>query len=176
MDLLVNVIPISYSPIRRFPDLNVHRLLRTYLFKHSINNDTINYFNNTLPQITKQSSERERAAIECERDVTDMKMAEYMQAHIGEVYTGVIDTVTTYGLYVELSNMVEGMIKIDDLTDDYYIYQESTFSLIGKRTKKRYMLGNKVEVVVDSVNKDKGLINFKLAKKGDKNGNKQPQS
>ncbi len=164
------------SPIRRFPDLNVHRLLRTYLFKHSINNDTINYFNNTLPQITKQSSERERAAIECERDVTDMKMAEYMQAHIGEVYTGVIDTVTTYGLYVELPNMVEGMIKIDDLTDDYYIYQESTFSLIGKRTKKRYMLGNKVEVVVDSVNKDKGLINFKLAKKGDKNGNKQPQS
>ena len=103
-------------------------------------------------------------------------MAEYMQAHIGEVYTGVIDTVTTYGLYVELPNMVEGMIKIDDLTDDYYIYQESTFSLIGKRTKKRYMLGNKVEVVVDSVNKDKGLINFKLAKKGDKNGNKQPQS
>ncbi len=164
------------SPIRRFPDLNVHRLLRTYLFNHSINNDTINYFNNTLSQIAKQSSERERAAIDCERDVTDMKMAEYMQDHIGEVYTGIINTVTTYGLYVELPNMIEGMIKIDDLTDDYYIYQESTFSLIGKRTKKRYMLGHKVEVIVDSVNKDKGLINFKLAKKGDKNGNKQSQS
>ena len=164
------------SPIRRFPDLNVHRLLRTYLFKHSINNDTINYFNNTLPNITKQSSERERAAIECEREVTDMKMAEYMLEHIGEVYSGVIDTVTNYGMYVILPNLVEGMIRIDDLTDDYYIYQESTYSLIGKRTKKRFMLGQKVDVIVDSVDKDKGLINFKLAKKGDKNGDKQQKS
>ena len=164
------------SPIRRFPDLNVHRLLRTYLFKHSINNDTITYFNNTLPDITKRSSERERAAVDCERDVTDMKMAEYMESHIGEEYKGIINTVTNYGMYVELDNMVEGLIHIDDLTDDYYFYQENTFSLVGKSSKKRYTLGMKVDIIVDSVDKDKGLINFKLAKKGGKNGNKQSKS
>src|SRR5699024_8714243 len=95
------------SPIRRFPDLTVHRLLRSYLFKHQINNETINYYNNTLPQIALQSSERERAAVDCERDVTDMKMAEYMLNHIGELYKGTISTVTNYGIYVELPNMVE---------------------------------------------------------------------
>lgn len=164
------------SPIRRFPDLTVHRLLRTYLFKHQINNEVINYYTNELLQISIQSSERERAAIECERDVTDMKMAEYMEGHIGEVYRGMINTVTNYGMYVELPNMVEGMIRIDDLDDDYYFYQEQTFSLIGKRTKKRYMVGGKIDIIVDSVIKDKGLINFKLAKKGDKNGDKQQES
>ncbi len=161
------------SPIRRFPDLTVHRLLRTYLFNHQINNEVVNYYTNELPKIALQSSERERAAVECERDVTDMKMAEYMLEHIGETYRGVIDTVTNYGIYVELPNLVEGMIRIDDLEDDYYIYQEQTFSLIGKRTKKRYMVGQKINIIVDSVIKDKGLINFKLAQKGDKNGDKQ---
>lgn len=164
------------SPIRRFPDLTVHRLLRTYLFKHQINNEVVNYYTNELPGIAIQSSERERAAVECERDVNDMKMAEYMEGHIGEIYTGVIDTVTNYGMYVELPNLVEGMIRIDDLDDDYYFYQEQIFSLIGKRTKKRYMVGQKVDIIVDSVIKEKGLINFKLAKKGDKNGNKQQES
>ncbi len=164
------------SPIRRFPDLTVHRLLRTYLFNHEINNETINYFMTKLPQIAIQSSERERAADDCERDVTDMKMAEYMLDHIGETFEGVIDTVTNYGMYVELPNLVEGMVRIEDLDDDYYFYQESSYSLIGKRTKKKYMLGDKVTVIVDSVIKEKGLINFKLAKKGDKNGNKQQES
>ena len=164
------------SPIRRFPDLNVHRLLRTYLFKHSINNDTITYFNNTLPDITKQSSERERAAVDCERDVTDMKMAEYMESHIGETFKGIINTVTNYGFYVELPNLIEGLVRVDDLTDDYYFYQENTFSLIGQRSKKRYTLGSKIEVIVDSVDKDQGLINFKPIKKGDNNGNKQQES
>ncbi|MBQ9011435.1 MAG: ribonuclease R [Bacilli bacterium] len=164
------------SPIRRFPDLNVHRLLRTYLFNNSINNETMNYFNNTLPQIAKQSSVRERAAVDCERDVTDMKMAEYMESHIGEEYDGVINTVTNYGFYVELENLVEGLVKIEDLPGDYYIYQENAFCLIGKRTQKRYLLGDKIKVVVDSVVKDKGLINFKLAEGGSKGGNKQPKS
>ena len=159
------------SPIRRFPDLTVHRLLRTYLFNHNIDNQTIDYYNSTLPEIAKHSSEREMAATQCERDVDDMKMAEYMEDHIGEVYKGIVSTVTNYGIYVELPNLVEGMIKIDQLDDDYYFYDESTFSLVGKRSKKRYMLGQAIEIVVDSVIKDKGLINFRLYKKGDKNGN-----
>ena len=159
------------SPIRRFPDLTVHRLLRTYLFNHNIDNQTIDYYNSTLPEIAKHSSEREMAATQCERDVDDMKMAEYMEDHIGEVYKGIVSTVTNYGIYVELPNLVEGMIKIDQLDDDYYFYDESTFSLVGKRSKKRYMLGQSIEIVVDSIIKDKGLINFRLYKKGDKNGN-----
>ncbi len=159
------------SPIRRFPDLTVHRLLRTYLFNHNIDNQTIDYYNSTLPEIAKHSSEREMAATQCERDVDDMKMAEYMEDHIGEVYKGIVSTVTNYGIYVELPNLVEGMIKIDQLDDDYYFYDESTFSLVGKRSKKRYMLGQSIEIVVDGVIKDKGLINFRLYKKGDKNGN-----
>ena len=158
------------SPIRRFPDLTVHRLLRTYLFNHNIDNQIIDYYNSTLPEIAKHSSEREMAATQCERDVDDMKMAEYMESHIGEVYKGIISTVTNYGVYVELSNLVEGMIKIDALEDDYYFYDEATFSLVGKRSKKRYMLGQSIEIVVDSVIKDKGLINFILYK-GDNNGN-----
>ena len=165
------------SPIRRFPDLTVHRLLRTYLFEHNLNNSTVDYFASSLPVIAKQSSDRERAAVACERDVDDMKMAEYMEGHIGEVYKGMISTVTNYGIYVELPNLVEGLIKIDDLSDDYYFYDESTFSLIGKKTKKRYVLGNSIEIIVDSTEKEKGLINFKLySKKGEKDGNKQQKS
>ena len=162
------------SPIRRFPDLTVHRLLRTYLFEHKIDNETVNYFTGELPVIAKQSSDRERASVDCERDVDDMKMAEYMEQHVGEVYKGMISTVTNYGMYVELSNLVEGLIKIDEIDDDYYFYDESTYSLIGKKSKKRYMLGMTLEIVVDSVIKEKGLINFRL-NKGDKNGNKQPK-
>ncbi len=162
------------SPIRRFPDLTVHRLLRTYLFNHNIDNGVVDYYNSTLPEVAKHSSEREMAATQCERDVDDMKMAEYMESHIGEVYKGVISTVTNYGIYVELPNLVEGMIKIDQLDDDYYFYDESTFSLVGKRSKKRYMLGEKLEIVVDSVIKDKGLINFRL-NKGEKNGNSKQE-
>ena len=164
------------SPIRRFPDLTVHRLLRTYLFNHNIDNQVVDYYSSTLPEVAKHSSEREMAATQCERDVDDMKMAEYMESHIGEIYKGVISTVTNYGIYVELPNLVEGMIKLDELDDDYYFYDESTFSLVGKRTKRRYMLGDKIEIIVDGVIKEKGLINFKPYKKGDKNGNNKQES
>ena len=163
------------SPIRRFPDLTVHRLLRTYLFDKKINNEVVDFYSKELPLIAKQSSERERAAVDCEREVDDMKMAEYMEGHIGEVYKGMINTVTNYGIYVILDNLVEGMIRIEDLPGDYYLYDESTYSLVGKKSKKRYMLGNMIDVEVVSVVKEKGLINFKQYE-GDKNGNKQQKS
>ena len=163
------------SPIRRFPDLTVHRLLRTYLFENNITNESVDNFNSELPIIAKQSSDRERKAVDCERDVDDMKMAEYMENHIGEVYKGMISTVTNYGMYIILDNLVEGMVKIDEIEGDYYFYDESTYSLVGKKSKKRYMLGNIVEIEVVSTVKEKGLINFKLYT-GDKNGNKQQKS
>ncbi len=160
------------SPIRRFPDLTVHRLLRTYLFKHQINSEVIDYNNQNLPEIAAHSSERERAAVQCERDVTDMKMAEYMEGHIGETYKGIVDTVTNYGIYIELDNLVEGMIRVDSLPNDYYYYDEKAFSVIGRRTKKRYRVGDEVKIIVDSVVKDKGLINFKIYE-DDKHGDKK---
>ena len=160
------------SPIRRFPDLTVHRLLRTYLFENKINNETVDYFSKELPLIAYQSSLRERAAVDCEREVDDMKMAEYMEGHIGEVYKGMISTVTNYGMYVIINGLIEGMVRIEDLTGDYYLYDESTYSLVGKSSKKRYMLGNMIDVEVTSVVKEKGLINLKLFE-GDKNGDKQ---
>ena len=163
------------SPIRRFPDLTVHRLLRTYLFKHNINNETINALEVTLPAITKQSSDRERVAVDCERAVTDMKMAEYMENHIGERYKGVINTVTKYGMYVELPNLVEGLVKVEDLNDDYYYYQEESFSLIGKNKKRVYTLGQELEVEVSNVSKEKGQIDF-IIPKGAKNGNIKQES
>ena len=163
------------SPIRRFPDLTVHRLLRTYLFENKIDGTTVDYLNSSLPLIALHSSERERSAVSCERDVLDMKMAEYMSFHIGEVFDGVIDTVTNFGVYVELDNMVEGMIRVEDLGDDYFTYNEATFSLIGKKTNKRYTLGMKVKVVALSVLKDKGQINFGIYK-GDLSGDKQQKS
>ena len=163
------------SPIRRFPDLTVHRLLRNYLFENKINNETVDYFSGELPVIAIQSSEREREAVDCEREVDDVKMAEYMEGHIGEVYTGMISSVTNYGMYVMLDNLVEGMIKVDEIEGDYYLFDESTYSLVGRRSKKRYMIGSMVDIEVVSTVKEKGLINFKLHV-GDKNGDKKQKS
>ena len=159
------------SPIRRFPDLTVHRLIRTYLFDHKINGETVKYFEGELPLIAKHSSEREKAAVSCERDVDDMKMAEYMESHIGESYKGIISTVTSYGFYVKLSNLVEGMVKIDSL-EGYYTFDESTYSLVSKKGK-RFRLGDEVLITVIGTDKSKGLIDFIV---GDKNGDKKQKS
>jgi len=151
------------SPIRRFPDLTVHRLLRRYLFKHEINNETIDYYERILPETAKHSSERERAAVDCERDVNDMKMAEYMMDHIGEEFTGMINTVTNYGMYVTLPNLVEGLVRLEDMGDDYYYFDETTFSIRGRRSKKMYRLGDDIKVIAIEAIKEKGQITFKIA-------------
>ena len=151
------------SPIRRFPDLTVHRLLRKYLFEHDMNNETIQYFERTLPEVAKHSSEREKASVDCERDVDDMKMAEYMIDHLGEEFTGMVDTVTNYGMYVRLPNLIEGLVKLEDIGDDYYYYDETTFSIVGRKTKKRFTLGDDIKVVAIEAIKEKGLISFKIA-------------
>lgn len=151
------------SPIRRFPDTTVHRLLRTYLYENKMDLDTINALETELKEIASHSSEMERASIECEREVDDMKMAEYMEEHIGEIYTGMIDTVTNFGFFVELPNLVEGLVHIDDLTDDHYLYDESTMSLIGLKNKRGYRLGDTVEVIVKRASKIDREIDFVIA-------------
>ena len=152
------------SPIRRYPDLIVHRLLRKYLFENKIDQDTINNYDYKLTDITAHTSERERAAAECEREVDDMKKAEYMEDHIGEEYEGIISSVTPFGMFVELPNQIEGLVRLDDLTDDYYTYNEETFSLVGKNNKRGYRLGDKVKIQVKAANKEAKTIDFIIKK------------
>lgn len=152
------------SPIRRYPDTTVHRLLRTYLFNKNINMDTIKYWDQKLTVVAAHTSERERASIECEREVDDMKMAEYMEKHIGEEFSGIVSGVQSFGMFIELPNKIEGLVRIDDLTDDYYRYDESTYSLIGNNNKRGYRLGDEVKVVVKAASKENHTIDFVIKK------------
>ena len=148
------------SPIRRYPDTTVHRLLRKYLFKHEFDNNTITFWDNKLIPLTEHASKKEQDAASCEREVDDMKKAEYMMKHIGERYEGVISSVLSFGVFVELPNLIEGLIKIEDLKDDEYVFDENSFSLKGVRTKKIYRLGDKIEIVVKNANKEMKTIDF----------------
>lgn len=150
------------SPIRRYPDTTVHRLLRTYLFNKNLNKDTMKYWENKLTFVAEHSSLKERSAIECEREVDDMKKAEYMQKHIGEEFKGVISSVMSFGIFVELPNLIEGLVRLEDLKDDYYTYDESTFSLIGRKNKRGYRLGDEVTVIVKAANKEAHTIDFEI--------------
>ena len=153
------------SPIRRYPDTTVHRLLRTYLFKKDLSKETIAYYEDKLPFLTEHSSEKERSAVECEREVDDMKIAEYMEKHIGEEYDGIVSSVLPFGLFVELPNLIEGLVKIDTLKDDRYIYDEMTLSFVGQRTKKMIRLGDELHVKCVAANKEARTVDFEIIKK-----------
>lgn len=157
------------SPIRRFPDTTVHHLLRTYLYENDESKKTIDYFKEYLPVLTEHASLKERDAIDCEREVEDMKMAEYMMDHIGEEYTGMISGVTSFGMFVSLPNMIEGLVHISDIEGDYYNFDETTMSLVGQKHKKRYRIGDEVTVIVKSASKEESFIDFVLKKDDDKN-------
>ena len=163
------------SPIRRFPDLTVHRLLRTYLFEKRIDMETINFNAKYLIDVADHSSETEVNAIETEREVLDMKMAEYMESHIGEKYEGIISGVTNFGIFVELENLVEGLIHISSL-DGYYTYVPEMLSLVRNDKKKKYRIGDKIQVIVSGANKESKTIDFELVKEKKNNGNKKQKS
>ena len=152
------------SPIRRYPDTTVHRLLRTYLFNNDMSSNTINKWEEKLIYISDHSSATERISVDCEREVEDMKMAEYMEKHIGEEFSGMISSVTNFGLFVELDNLVEGLVHISEL-NGYYNYDEVSQSLIGENSNDRYMLGDRVLIKVISASKDERTIDFKIIKK-----------
>ena len=152
------------SPIRRFPDLTVHRLLKKYLVEKDFSMATINYLNNALVSIAEHSSEREVAAQNAERDVDDMKMAEYMESHIGEIYEGVISSVTSFGFFVELPNLIEGLVHVNSLKGDYFNYVPELLSLIGNSTKKTYRIGAKVKVKCVGASKERAMIDFEVVK------------
>jgi len=148
------------SPIRRYPDLIVHRLLRTYLFEHNIGMETINHYNDIMKGIAAQASETERQAVLLERDVVDMKKAEYISKYINKTFDGVVSSVTSFGLYVSLDNSVEGLIHISNLKGDYYVYDPDMMMLIGERTKKKYRVGDDLRIKVTSVNITEGEVDF----------------
>lgn len=152
------------SPIRRYPDTTVHRLLRTYLFNDDMSNQTINKWQEKLVYIAENSSFKERESVECEREVEDMKMAEYMEDHIGEEYKGIISGVTNFGMFIQLDNLVEGLIHVNDMKD-YFSFDEATQSLIGERTKEKFTLGDEVLIKVKAASKEAKTIDFELVKR-----------
>lgn len=163
------------SPIRRYPDLTVHRLLRKYLFDKDIMSSTKDTFTSKLAEIAEISSDRELKAQEAEREVDDMKMAEYMEGHIGEEYDGIISGLMNFGIFVELDNLIEGLVHISTLKGDYYNYNPDIMAIVGESHKKMYRLGDKVRVKVVGASKENKTIDFELVE-GDKNANSKQES
>lgn len=149
------------SPIRRYPDLQIHRIIKETL-RGRMNEKRMAHYDKILPEVAAQSSTRERRAEEAERETDKLKKVEYMSEHIGETFEGVISSVTAWGMYVELPNTVEGMIHVDNMTDDYYHFNEETYELTGERTNKVYKLGQMVSVVVADADKFMRTIDFVL--------------
>lgn len=150
------------SPIRRYPDLMIHRIIKSVI-NDNISMKMIKHYKKKAEEAAEQSSIMERKAIELEREVEKLKKAEYMSYHIGERYNAVISGVTHYGLYAELDNTIEGLVRVDDLLDDYYDYHAEKYALIGRHTNKVYKLGDKIEIIVDDVNRERREINFLIA-------------
>ena len=147
------------SPIRRYPDLQIHRIIKESL-RGKLGEKRLQHYEQTLPEVANHSSKTERRAEEAERDVEKLKKIEYMMDHIGESFEGVISGVTNWGLYVELPNTVEGMVRVSDMTDDYYIYDEEHYQMIGEHTRKIYKLGQKVTIEVIGADKLQRSIDF----------------
>ena len=133
------------SPIRRYPDLIIHRIMKEYL-KGGIAGSREEELNEKLPVVARLCSERERAANDAERETEDLKKVEYMKEREGEFFDGIISNVTSFGMFVELENTIEGLIRMSSMDDDYYIYDDRHFCLIGERTRKRYQIGDSVRV------------------------------
>lgn len=148
------------SPIRRYPDLMIHRIIKEVLKKGYLSRNRINELNERLPQIAEHSSLQERRAMEAERDSLDLKLLEYMKDKIGQEFSGIINGVTNFGLFVELDNTVEGLVHVENLKDDYYHYNKEQQCLIGERKKKVYRFGDEVRVRVDRVNLDERQLDF----------------
>ena len=150
------------SPIRRYPDLMVHRLIRTYLFKKKLDQETLFHFASIMQNVADQASSLERKAIDIEREVDDMKMAEYMEDHIGETFEGIVSSITNFGMFVELPNTIEGLIRMEDLVDDFYYFDDINLQLIGKRTGRRFKMSDKVKIKVSAASKREKTIDFQI--------------
>lgn len=149
------------SPIRRYPDLFIHRVISSYL-ANELDSKMISKYKKQAIKYAETSSEMEQEEEEAERDLYEIKKCEFMQKHVGEIYDGSISGVTSFGIFVELENTVEGLIRLENMKDDYYVYDENYMRLIGKRTNKIFKLGDRVKVKVVSANKLLRRIDFEL--------------
>lgn len=147
------------SPIRRYPDLQIHRIIKENL-NGKLSDKRINHYNSILPDVCFKNSRAERRADEAEREVEKLKKVEYMTKFLGECFDGVVSGVTSWGLYVELENTCEGVIRIADMTDDYYFFEEENYRLVGEHTKKCYNLGDKLKVQVAACDKMTKTVEF----------------
>lgn len=150
------------SPIRRYPDLIIHRVMREVFENGTLSAKRHEYLTERMEDIAQQSSERERVAVDAERDTEALKKAEFMLDKIGEEFEGIISSVTSFGMFIELDNTVEGLVRLSDLTDDYYHYHEMQLALIGERTSKIFRIGDEVKVRVARVNMDDHTIDFEM--------------
>ncbi len=150
------------SPIRRYPDLQIHRIIKENL-RGRLNAERIAHYTEILPEIAQQCSTTERRAEDAEREVEKMKKVEYMQNHIGETFTGVISGMNQYGFYVELENTVEGMVHVSNLLDDHYYFNEQNFEMRGATLGNTYRMGQRVTVSVQDADKEMRTIDFRIA-------------
>lgn len=149
------------SPIRRYPDLQIHRIIKEQL-RGKLREERISHYETLLPEVAKHSSETERRADEAERETEKLKKAEYMESRIGNCYEGVISSITSWGIYVELPNTIEGMLHVSKLPGDYFYYDENTYEMVGQDTGKRYKLGERIKICVEAVDKLTRTIDFSL--------------
>ncbi|MDD5969206.1 ribonuclease R [Anaerostipes sp. 992a] len=149
------------SPIRRYPDLQIHRIIKENLHGN-LQKKRVKHYEQILPKVAEISSKTERRAEEMEREVVKMKKVEYMEQHLGEIFVGVISGITTWGIYVELPNTIEGMIRVADMIDDYYNYDERSYSMVGEMTGRTFELGMRVAVRVKETNRMLRTIDFEL--------------
>ena len=154
------------SPIRRYPDLQIHRIIKDSL-RGRLNERKISHYHKILPEVALQSSKMERRADEAERETVKLKKAEYMKEHLGEIYEGVISGVTNYGIYVELDNTVEGMVHVNSMRNDYYYFDEIHYELVGQDSGVKYKLGERVLVQVKRVDMASKTIDFRLIDRED---------
>ncbi|XMB67349.1 ribonuclease R [Mycoplasmatota bacterium zrk1] len=150
------------SPIRRYPDLMVHRLIREFIINENVDRRSIKHYDLIMPEIANQTSKKERDAVNCERDVDSMKMAEYMIDKVGQEFEGIVSSVTSFGMFVEVDRAIEGLVHINDMKDDYYEYHQDRYILVGRRSKKVYTIGDKVKIKCINANKEEAKIDFEL--------------
>ncbi len=149
------------SPIRRYPDLQIHRIIKDYL-RGRLSEGKISHYEQLLPKVAKQSSDTERRAEEAERETVKLKKVEYMEERIGQCFEGVIASITSWGIYVELPNTIEGMIHVSKIPGDYFRYEEETYEMVGEATGKKYCLGETVKIRVCGTDRNTRTIDFDL--------------
>ena len=153
------------SPIRRYPELQIHRIIKETL-RGKMTEAKIQHYRGILEEVARQSSAMERRAEEVERETIKMKKAEYMKQHIGEAFEGTVSGVTEWGFYVELDNTVEGLVHVNSLTDDYYSFDKDRYCLVGDMTGRTYTMGQRVKVWVENADENTKTVDFKIERMG----------